>query len=50
MKTFNAYTFLLLFVLMIIIILSVVKLAIATGYAMQVFNDLHYLNRYMQVC
>ena len=26
----------------IIIILSVVKLAIATGHAMQVFNDLHY--------
>jgi hypothetical protein len=29
----------------IIIILSVVKLAIATGHAMQVFNDLHYSNR-----
>jgi hypothetical protein len=29
----------------IIIILSVVQLAIATGHAMQIFNDLHYSNR-----
>jgi hypothetical protein len=40
MNIFNAYNFLLLYV----IILSVVKLAIATGHAMQVFNDLHYSN------
>jgi hypothetical protein len=40
---FNAYNFLPLYV--IIITLSVVKLAIATGHAMQAFNDLHYSNR-----
>jgi hypothetical protein len=42
MNTFNAYNFLLG---MIIIILSVAKLAIATSLAMQIFNDLHYSNR-----
>ena len=44
MNTFNAYNFLLLYV-MIIITLSVVKLVIATGHAMQAFNDFHYSNR-----
>jgi hypothetical protein len=44
MNIFNAYNFLLLYAC-IIIILSVVKLAIATGHAMQVFNDLHCSNR-----
>ena len=43
MNTFNAYNFLLF--VCIVITLSVVKLAIATGHAMQAFNDLHYSNR-----
>ena len=38
MNTFNAYNFLLLYIKYIIIILSVAKLSIATGHAMQVFN------------
>jgi hypothetical protein len=41
--TFNEH---LLAFVCIIITLSVVKLAIETGHAMQVFNDLHYSNRY----
>jgi hypothetical protein len=42
MNTFNVYNFLLLYVM---ITLSVVKLVIATGHAMQAFNYLHYSNR-----